>query len=110
MGRLNAYEERIKDEDQPEDQGKLLCANTDGKGQQESYGRGRGQGGRYNNRGRGRGRYNGRNNWTQGRDASRVYVIVATRPDIISTTVPIVCLSSKKHRRMRMITHMKLMS
>ena len=79
MGRLKAYEERVQDEDQQEDQGKLLYTNTDSQGQQEGYGRGRGHGGRYNNRGRGRGRYNGgRSNWrqggdwTQGRDASKV--------------------------------------
>ena len=79
VGRLKAYEERVQDEDQQEDQGKLLYTNTDSQGQQEGYGRGRGHGGRYNNRGRGRGRYNGgRSNWrqggdwTQGRDASKV--------------------------------------
>ena len=78
VGRLKAYEERVQDDDQQDDQGKLLYTNTDPKGQQEGYGRGRDQGGRYNNRGRGRGRYNGRTNWrqagdwTQGRDASRV--------------------------------------
>ena len=81
VGRLKAYEERVQDEDQKDDQGKLLYTNTDSKEQPESYSRGRGQGGRYNNRGRGRGqggRYNNRSNWrqggewTQGRDASRV--------------------------------------
>ena len=39
-----------------------------------------------------------------------LYVIVATRPVIMSTIVPTGCLSSKKRRRMRMIAHMKLRS
>lgn len=71
FGRLiKAYEERIQIEDQQEEQGKLLYANTDSQGQHDSYGRGRGQGGggRYNNRGRGSGRYNGHTNWRQGND------------------------------------------
>ncbi|XP_013654635.1 uncharacterized protein LOC106359493 [Brassica napus] len=79
-GRLKAYEERILDEeDGEEDQTKLMYTNNDGQSGQtnqsnrsyssdnsnyyqgdSSRGRGRG-GGRhpYNNRGRGRGRYNG---------------------------------------------------
>ena len=40
VGRLKAYEERVHDEDQQDDQGKLLYTNTDSKEQQESYGRG----------------------------------------------------------------------
>lgn len=66
VSRLKAYEERIRDEEEKYDQGKLLYANSDS--QQEGYGRGRGQGGRYNNRGRGRGRNNGRGDWKQGND------------------------------------------
>ena len=31
VGRLKAYEERIKIEEEPEDQGKLLYANSEGK-------------------------------------------------------------------------------
>ncbi|WZZ07843.1 hypothetical protein YC2023_093764 [Brassica napus] len=78
VGRMKAYEERIQEDDTQEDQGKLMYANMESQNHQESYGRGRGQGGRYNNRGRGRGRYNGRGNWRQGgdwrqgRDMSRV--------------------------------------
>lgn len=37
-------------------------------------------------------------------------VIVATRPVIMSTIVPIGYLSFKKHRRMRVIAHTKLRS
>lgn len=78
IGRLKAYEERIQEDDTQDDQGKLMYANMESQNHQESYGRGKGQGGRYNNRGRGRGRYNGRGNWRQGsdwrqgRDASRI--------------------------------------
>ena len=62
VGRLKAYEERVCEEDeenQQDDQGKLMYANTES--QQGSYngycGRGtRGRGGRSNWRGRGRGR------------------------------------------------------
>lgn len=72
VGRLKAYEERIVDDDQPDDQGKLMYANADSQSQTETYGRGRGRGGRYGNRGRGRGRYNNQQDWKQGRDTSRV--------------------------------------
>lgn len=87
VGRLKAYEERIRVEEQQDDQGKLLYANMDSQPQQDSYGRGNSQsgfdnngrgrgrrGGRFGNRGRGRGYngYNNQRNWTQGRDASRV--------------------------------------
>ena len=80
VGRLKAYEERIKDDDQ----GKLMYATMDSQNSvqnqsnqsqspQGSYGRGRGQDGRVNNRGRGRGRYNNsQRDWRQGRDASRI--------------------------------------
>ena len=72
VGRLKAYEERIVDDDQPDDQGKLMYANADSQSQTETYGRGRGCSGRYGNRGRGRGRYNNQQDWKQGRDTSRV--------------------------------------
>ena len=72
VGRLKAYEERIVDDDQPDDQGKLMYANADSQSQTETYGRGRGRGGRFGNRGRGRGRYNNQQDWKQGRDTSRV--------------------------------------
>ena len=59
VGRLKAYEERIQDDDQQDDQEKLMYTN-DSRNYQDNYGRGRGQGGRFGNRGRGRGRYNSR--------------------------------------------------
>ncbi|XP_013700001.1 uncharacterized protein LOC106403752 [Brassica napus] len=70
--KLKAYEERIVDDDQPDDQGKLMYANADSQSQTETYGRGRGRGGRYGNIGRGRGRYNNQQDWKKGRDTSRV--------------------------------------
>ena len=62
VGRLKAYEERISEEEEEEieDRGKLMYANSEP--QQDGYGssRGRGCGGRGNWRGgRGRGRYGG---------------------------------------------------
>ncbi|KAG7556107.1 Integrase catalytic core [Arabidopsis suecica] len=70
VGRLKAYEERICDEeDNQEDQGKLMYANSE---TQTWYtNRGRGQGGR---RGRGRGRFsnNQNNSYQQNRDASKI--------------------------------------
>lgn len=69
VGRLKAYEERIAEEEEvQEDQGKLMYANMDtqsNRGAMESQtNRGsnndniyRGRGGRYQNRGRGRGRF-----------------------------------------------------
>lgn len=72
VGRLKAYEEKIQDEDQQEDQGKLMYANIDSPTQHNSYGRGRGWGVRFGNRGRGRGNYNNQRDRRQGRDMSRV--------------------------------------
>lgn len=66
VGRLKAYEERIRedDEEQEEDKSKLLYSNTES--QQDQYGgRGRGRG---QWRGRGRGRYD---NFQQQREAYR---------------------------------------
>ena len=72
IGLLKAYEERIKEDDQPEDQGnKLMYANLDSSEAQETYGRGRGRSGRFN-RGRGRGRWNNQRDWKDGRDTTRV--------------------------------------
>ena len=63
IGRLKAYEERVFDEDDnQDDQGKLMYANmeTEHTRDYNNYNnRGRGRGGRFNNRGRGRGRFNG---------------------------------------------------
>ncbi|KAG7571799.1 Zinc finger CCHC-type superfamily [Arabidopsis suecica] len=81
VGRLKAYEERICDEeDNPEDQGKLLYTNSETQNNQNNWyaNRGRGQGGRSYGRGRGRGR--GRFGNSQGnqqnnggyRDASKI--------------------------------------
>ncbi|KAG7582462.1 GAG-pre-integrase domain [Arabidopsis suecica] len=72
VGRLKTYEERICDEEeQNDDQSKLMYANNDSQSYQEnSYAnRGRGQGGRFTNRGRGRGRSG---NQTGYRDRSKV--------------------------------------
>ncbi|XP_013601885.1 PREDICTED: uncharacterized protein LOC106309405 [Brassica oleracea var. oleracea] len=72
IGRLKAYVERVaEDEDNQEDQSKLMYANMEPQQQQaRDYNnnnfRGRGRGGRFFNRGRGRGRFNGP------RDASRL--------------------------------------
>ncbi|KAG7559274.1 hypothetical protein ISN45_Aa05g008680 [Arabidopsis thaliana x Arabidopsis arenosa] len=60
VGRMKTYEERICDEEenQQEDQGKLMYVNSDSQSYQGNYGRGRGQGGRFSQRGgRGRGRF-----------------------------------------------------
>ena len=78
VGRLKAYEERIceDDDEQHEDQNKLMYANMET--QQEGYGggRGRGHGGRSNWRGRGRGRFGsyryGTYRQDQNRDASHI--------------------------------------
>lgn len=73
VGRLKAYEERIKEEEKEEDTSKLLYTNYDHQESQDSgYGRGRGRGGRLNSRGRGRGRWNNRTDWKDGRDTSKV--------------------------------------
>ena len=71
VGRLKAYEERIceNDEDQQDDQGKLMYTNSES--QQSGY---NGYGGNKSNRGRGgrsgwRGRGRGRGNFQQQRDA-----------------------------------------
>ena len=82
MSRMKSYEERIhEDEEQSDDQPKLMYSNDDScetqvthlsrdyNKDQRDYNReyrGRGRGGRSYHRGRGRGRYNG------GRDTSRV--------------------------------------
>lgn len=71
VGRIKVYEERICDEEEQEqDQGKLMYANNDSQTYQEVYtaNRGRGQGGRFYGRGRGRGRFGNQNN----RDRSKV--------------------------------------
>ncbi|KAG7578674.1 Integrase catalytic core [Arabidopsis thaliana x Arabidopsis arenosa] len=78
VGRLKVYEERICDEEeeQANDQGKLMYANYDSQSSQGNYGtnRGRGQGGRYGQRGRGRGRYGNQQNFAyrQDRDTSKI--------------------------------------
>ena len=65
IGRLKAYEDRVKEEEEAEEtQSKLMYANNEPQPSSNSYNqgynsyRGRGRGGRYHNRGRGRGRYN----------------------------------------------------
>ncbi|XP_024016279.1 uncharacterized protein LOC112089756 [Eutrema salsugineum] len=73
VGRLKAYEERICDEEEQNEQGKLMYVNTD---TQEAYGsgRGRGRGGRFYGRGRGRGCFNNQQSdgYKQERDKSKV--------------------------------------
>ncbi|XP_013589122.1 PREDICTED: uncharacterized protein LOC106297431 [Brassica oleracea var. oleracea] len=71
VGRLKAYEERVKEEDTQEDQGKLMYANLDSQDAQDGPGRGRGRGGRFN-RGRGCGRWSNQRDWKEGRDTTRV--------------------------------------
>lgn len=59
IGHLKAYEERVFDEeDNQDDHGKLMYADMETE-QTRNYNRGRGRGGRFYNRGRGRGRFNG---------------------------------------------------
>ena len=81
VGRLKAYEERIcEEEDHQDDQGKLMYANSEPQAYQDKNdgaGRGRGQGGHFYGRGRGRRRYGGYGNqrtggYRQERDKSRV--------------------------------------
>ena len=59
VGRLKAYEERIceDEEEEQDDPGKLMYANTESQTENFNGSRGRGRGGRSNWRGRGRGRY-----------------------------------------------------
>ncbi|XP_048635027.1 uncharacterized protein LOC125608636 [Brassica napus] len=72
VSRGRTYEERIKGDDQQEDQGnKLMYANLYSPDAQDAYGRGRGHSGRFN-RGRGRGRWNNQRDWKDGRDTTRV--------------------------------------
>lgn len=61
VGRMKAYEERIseEEEEQSDDTGKLMYANSESQQDTYSSGRGRGRGGRSNGRGKGRGRYGG---------------------------------------------------
>ncbi|XP_024009440.1 uncharacterized protein LOC112084523 [Eutrema salsugineum] len=64
VGRLKAYEERIREEEEEEtqdDQSKLMYANMEPQENRDYSGenRGRGRGGRFYSRGRGRGRFNG---------------------------------------------------
>ncbi|KAG7564133.1 Zinc finger CCHC-type [Arabidopsis suecica] len=76
VGRLKAYEDRVVDEeeDQPNDQGKLMYANHESQTYQGNYGGGRGRGGRYPQTGRGRGRFGNQQNggFRQERDKSKV--------------------------------------
>ncbi|KAG7599681.1 GAG-pre-integrase domain [Arabidopsis suecica] len=81
VGRLKAYEERICDEeDNSDDQGKLLYTSSETQNPQNNWSasRGRGQGGRFYGRGRGRGRFGNSqgNNYQQNnsgyRDASKI--------------------------------------
>ncbi|KAG7546288.1 Zinc finger CCHC-type [Arabidopsis suecica] len=73
VGRLKVYEDRVCDEeDQHEDQGKLMYLNSESQTYQESYGSGRGRGSNF--RGRGRGRFGTQQNgsFRQGKDKSKV--------------------------------------
>ncbi|CAM8944369.1 unnamed protein product [Rhodiola kirilowii] len=77
VGRLKAYEERVceEEEEQTEDQEKLMYANSDTQGSyhgRNGGNRGRGRGGRSNYRGRGRGRYGyGNGSQSSGQDKEK---------------------------------------
>ena len=67
VGRIKAFEERVAlEDDEPQDNQKLMYANSDSRSVSNHDSNGsycsRGRGGRYYNRGRGRGRYSGRYN------------------------------------------------
>ena len=77
VGRLKAFEERVADEeeDEQDNQTKLMYVNTDSQqgnrdtnGRESNNYRGRGRGGRFWNRGRGRGRFA----YNYDRDLSRI--------------------------------------
>jgi len=71
VGRLKAFEERIKEETQDEDQSKLMFVKNDAQGRgSHSNSRGRGRGRGYGGRGRGRGRSNGSDGHNKGGEAS----------------------------------------
>ncbi|XP_013601324.1 PREDICTED: uncharacterized protein LOC106308748 [Brassica oleracea var. oleracea] len=72
VGRLKAYEERVGEETQKEDQGKLMFSNNEEhsqRGYENSHGRGRGR----NGRGRGRGN-NQETNLNETEEADALYV------------------------------------
>ncbi|XP_013594820.1 PREDICTED: uncharacterized protein LOC106302980 [Brassica oleracea var. oleracea] len=70
-GRLKAFEERIKEENQDEDQSKLMFVKNDAQGcGSHSNSRGRCRGIGYGGRGRGRGRSNGSVGHNKGGEAS----------------------------------------
>ncbi|CAA7038224.1 unnamed protein product [Microthlaspi erraticum] len=77
MGRLKAFEERVRDEDEvQDDQSKLMYMEGQGNQSSQKYNysesnRGRGRGGRFG-RGRGRGGRGGRSNGDKERDTSNV--------------------------------------
>ncbi|KAG7578131.1 Zinc finger CCHC-type [Arabidopsis thaliana x Arabidopsis arenosa] len=75
VGRMKTYEDRTCDEEenQQEDQGKLMFVNSDSQPYHGSFnsGRGRGRGGRFFQGGRGRGRYGNYQNGG-GRDQTKV--------------------------------------
>ncbi|XP_013589050.1 PREDICTED: uncharacterized protein LOC106297332 [Brassica oleracea var. oleracea] len=71
VGRLKAFEERVKDETQDEDQSKLMFVKNDTQGRgshNNSRGRSRGRG--HGGRGRGRGRSNSSDGHNKGGEAS----------------------------------------
>lgn len=103
MGRLKAYEERIADEEEPqEEQTKLMYSNFESQGANRDYKnqRGRGRGGRSYYRGRGRGRYNGT------MDTSRVTCYRCDK----QATARIVSSNYKRRLRVKTTTHRTLMS
>ena len=75
VGRMKAYEERICDEeDHQDDQGKLMFTNSDSQSYQDNWNSSRGRG-RFNGRGRGRGRFG----YSQ-RDKSKVICYRCDKP------------------------------
>ena len=71
VGRLKAFEERIKEDTQDEDQSKLMFVKNDAQGRgSHSNSRGRGRSRGYGGRGRGRGRSTGSDGHNKGGEAS----------------------------------------
>lgn len=97
IGRLKAYEDRVKEEEETEEtQNKLMYANNESQPTSNSYNqgynnyRGRGRGGRYYNRGRGRGRYNDRYNdrYQENFDMSKIQCFRCDKHGHYASTCP----------------------
>ena len=94
VGRMKAYEERICDEeDHQDDQGKLMFTNSDSQSYQDNWNSSRGRG-RFNGRGRGRGRFG----YSQ-RDKSKVICYRCDKPGHYAAECPIGYSNFKKLKR-----------